>query len=126
MSAGLNLFIADDHLFRLSGIARMKGNIENSYDIAGIYNYIGYFSAGASYRLNQSASIIIGVQINENIGLTYSYDFPLGSKPLNISNFQELTLAIDIFQYFEPNLDREFRNKKSTTDEGKTRSIRYF
>ncbi|MCA1745049.1 MAG: type IX secretion system membrane protein PorP/SprF [Bacteroidales bacterium] len=126
LSAGFNLPIASDHLLRLSGIARLEENVENAYDIAALYNYIGYFSAGASYRLNQSAALILGVQINENIGLTYSYDFPIGTKSLNLINFQELTLSIDLFQYFEPNLDREFRSKKGATDDGKTRSIRYF
>ncbi len=126
LSAGFNVFLARDHLLRLSGIARMEKNVVNTYDVAALYNYNGYFSAGASYRLNQSAAIIMGVQINENVGLTYSYDFPIGTKSLNLINFQELTLSIDLFQYFEPNLDREFRNKKGAVDEGKTRSIRYF
>jgi type IX secretion system PorP/SprF family membrane protein len=126
LSAGLNVFIARDHLVRLSGMARMEELFDNTYDIAAIYNYNGYFSAGASYRLNQSAALILGIQINENVRLTYSYDFPVNSKPLNLVNFQELTLSVDLFQYFIPNLDREFRNKKAATDDGKTRSIRYF
>jgi type IX secretion system PorP/SprF family membrane protein len=126
ISAGYNIFIGYDHLVRLSGLARMEGKVENSYDIAAIYNYNGYFSAGGSYRLNQSAALILGVQINENFGITYSYDFPIGTKSLNLVNFQELTLSFDLFQYFVPNLDREFRNKKGSSDEGKTRSIRYF
>ncbi|GAO31707.1 PorP/SprF family type IX secretion system membrane protein [Geofilum rubicundum] len=126
LSAGFNVSVARDHFVRLSGIARIEEAYENSYDMSALYNYNGYFSAGASYRLNQSAALILGVQINENVGLTYSYDFPVSSQPLNLVNFQELTLSIDLFQYFVPNLDREFRSKKAATDDGKTRSIRYF
>lgn len=127
LAAGANIGISDFHSAKIASLFRFEEGMEMVYDITALYKYNGMFTAGGSIRPGYSASLILGAQINENIGITYSYDFPLGSKSVNLFNFQELTLSIDIHNIISPNMDREFSSPKAKSrDDGNTRSIRYF
>jgi type IX secretion system PorP/SprF family membrane protein len=127
MSAGANIGISDYHSAKLATLFRFEEGMEMVYDITALYNYDGMLTAGGSIRPGYAASLILGAQVNGNIGITYSYDFPLGSKSVNLFNFQELTLSIDIHSIISPNVDREFSSPKAKSrDDGNTRSIRYF
>ncbi len=129
LSGGTQIAFTNDHSVRLSALARFEDSMESVYDITALYNYAGIFTAGGSYRPNYAVALILGLQINENFGIHYSYDFPMGSKAMNWFNFQELTLSFDLRKYFKTNLDREFskpRSKSPTRDDGSARSIRHF
>lgn len=125
-TAGTDIGLAYDHNVSAALLARMEEGLENAIDFNLSYQYAGRFSLGGSWRMSQAFALIAGVQINENLRLTYSYDYPLGSQPLNLSSSQEITLSFDLYGPIIPNLDREFFTKRKSGDDGTTKSIRYF
>lgn len=111
---------------RLSGFARVAEDNFNDYYLSGISVINEVLKLGGTMRFNKSVSMIIGVQLNENWGITYSYDFPLqGLQPHSFSG-QELTISLDSFRFFRRNRDRQFLKREVQEEDPLIRSIRHF
>jgi type IX secretion system PorP/SprF family membrane protein len=121
----LNFGLGYEYNLKFSTLNRLEEIYGNTHDISAILKYTNFIKAGVSYRIDHSAALLFGMQVTENIGFTYSYDFALTSKTMNPISFQELTITYDYSKFIFPNRDREFSRKRRTEDIN-VRSIRYF
>ncbi len=125
VSAGYYFYIMNGLDFKLSWMGRFADGFTN-HDLNSFFTIKDKYNLGITYRLNTSVAFIAGAQITPNIGVFYSYDFPVGGTYLhNISN-QEITVSFDITKFYVRNRDREFLRKKPSEEERAIRSIRYF
>ncbi len=125
-TGGYNFPVAYDFKMHLSGILRIIENDIFTSDIYAGMSFKDMLRFGTSYRFNNSAALIFGVQLNSNWGVFYSYDYPIHSAALNKFSSQEITITYDAFHLFIRNKDREFLRKRGTEEESTVRSIRYF
>ncbi len=126
VSAGYYFLIAEPLSLKLTWMGRFVDNGISNNDITGMFTIVDIINVGASYRLNTAGAIMLGAQINKNLGILYSYDFPLaGTKFGNIGS-QEITLSFDINKFFVRNRDREFLRRKKSEEDRTIKSIRYF
>ncbi|MDG5798817.1 type IX secretion system membrane protein PorP/SprF [Marinilabiliaceae bacterium ANBcel2] len=123
-TAGINYTFTQDIRLRLFSLITLAENHINSYDIGAKAELLNKISVGFNYRHNNSAAIMAGYRINENIEIGYSYDFPINDNLHNISN-QEITLSFDFYNLIIPNRDRQFI-RKTREDEDASESIRFF
>lgn len=98
---------------------------KKSYDFALQGFYENIFNLGAAYRLDQSAALLLGVNLNQFISVNYSYDFPIHSKALKNFSSQEISISFSTDVFYMYNRDREFTGKAKKQDET-VKSIRYF
>ncbi|ASB47997.1 PorP/SprF family type IX secretion system membrane protein [Alkalitalea saponilacus] len=108
---------------RISSLARIVEDDINTYDFHMHFTYNNFLKLGGAYRINNAAALIVGIQINENWGVNYSYDFPLYSNTLHNISSQEISITFDSFRFVQRNRDREFRR---AAEDGGVRSFRYF
>lgn len=126
VSGGYYLFFADGYNVKLSWMGRFAGGATPVHDLNAYFTLKDNFNAGITYRLKSAVALILGAQITPEIGVFYSYDFPVGGTRLqNLSN-QEITISFDISRYFIRNRDREFLRKKPAEEDRAIKSIRYF
>jgi type IX secretion system PorP/SprF family membrane protein len=125
LTAGAQWFINSDFSLKVAALSRISPESINTLDLSSQILLWNSLKLGGSYRVNNSAALILGVRCFESLWINYSYDFPLyGSSVHSISN-QEITIAYDVFKFFLRNRDREFIKKK-TADDPQFRSIRHF
>jgi len=124
VSAGYTHVISRKHSFKGSVMARFNDADQKAIDLNVQYLYRRVFWAGLSYRLQQSVSMLVNLQMTDNWGICYSYDFPLYSGSQVRQGSHEITLSYDCFQFYKKNRNRQFIKKKQDDDELK--SIRYF
>jgi type IX secretion system PorP/SprF family membrane protein len=110
---------------KISFLSRWSESKFLVFDITGRTFYKDKIGVGFSYRPNHSWSAMAEVQVNRNISLTYSYDFPLPKTPFVTFGSHEITLSYDIYEFYERNKYRLFKRKKVVEDE-EVRSIRFF
>ena len=96
-----------------------------TYDFALQGFYENYFNLGAAYRLDQSAALLLGVNLSEYVSVNYSYDFPIHSTALKNFSSQEISISFSTDAFYLYNRDREFTGKAKKQDEA-VKSIRYF
>lgn len=125
-TAGIKKELNNGFAAKFATIARISQNYVNSYDLSIQFFYKDYINLAASYRVKNSVALIIGTQVSKNIGVSYSYDFPVSGNNINNINSQELTISIDISKYFERNRDREFLRGPEKESDPSLRSIRHF
>ena len=125
-SGGYYLFFADGYNVKLSWMGRFATGAAPVHDLNAFFTIKDNFNVGITYRLESAVAMILGAQITPEIGVFYSYDFPVsGTRLHNLSN-QEITISFDISRYFIRNRDREFLRKKPAEEDRAIKSIRYF
>lgn len=97
----------------------------NIYSLGIDMSFYGLFSIGTIYTINNSASAIAGIPINEYLTISYSYSFPISSQSLKNFNSQELSIKFNTDHLYRTNRDREF-TRKAKKEEVTFKSIRYF
>lgn len=123
-TAGFKTEITYDVSLKGSVMARFSDKIK-TYDFALQGFYDNYFNLGAAYRLDQSAALLLGINLNQFISVNYSYDFPIHSKALKNFSSQEISISFSTDAFYVYNQDREFTGKAKKIDQT-VKSIRYF
>jgi type IX secretion system PorP/SprF family membrane protein len=121
---GLNFNITREMNVKFSLLRRIVQNEISTTDVSMMLRYEDDFSAGLTYRMDHAAGVIMGVKINDEMKVTYSYEVPTGWDPIINKGCHELTLSFDFTKYIIPNRNRRFLNKK--IDKEEINSIRYF
>ena len=127
ITGGVNFNITRDLNLKFSGIHRMVQTGISTTDVSLLLRHSNGLKGGLTHRLNQAIGAIIGMQFNNEIGILYSFEFPVRANPILQKGIHELTLTFDFTKYIKPNRDRRFlhRKKKEDTEE-EMKSIRYF
>ncbi|PWE00295.1 PorP/SprF family type IX secretion system membrane protein [Marinilabilia rubra] len=127
LTGGANFNITRELNLKFSGIHRMVQSGISSTDISIMIRHSEGLKGGLTHRLNLAAGLLLGLQINNEIGILYSFEFPTHPNPIVQRGSHELTLTFDFTRYIKPNRDRRFlhRKKKEDTEE-QMNSIRYF
>jgi len=125
-SADYNFVFNKKNVMRLSTFSRIPVHGPFMTDYCALYDYKNMLGLGFVYRSNSTMASILNFQVNKNIEVCYSYDFPLKNNGSFKQGSHELTLKYDIYKFYRRNKYRIF-NKKKTEEEPQTlRSIRYF
>lgn len=75
LSAGYRMQLSDDISFLPSLLLRYISPLPAGFDVNAKFQYQDLIWAGASYRYQDGYAAIIGLNINNNINIGYSYDF---------------------------------------------------
>lgn len=124
LTGGINMNITREINTKLSLLHRIVQNEISTTDVSLMFRYEDLFKGGISYRLNYAYGIILGMKINDDVNVTYSYEVPTQWQPIVSSGVHELTVSFDFTKYIIPNRHRRFLNKKVVEEE--INSIRYF
>lgn len=124
ISAGYTHVVNRKNSFKGSVMARFNDANQQAIDLNVQYLYRRRFWTGISYRLQQSVSLLMNLQMTDNWGVCYSYDYPLYSGGQVRQGSHEITLSYDCFEFFKKNRNRQFIKKKQ--DDEELKSIRYF
>ncbi|WP_462317977.1 PorP/SprF family type IX secretion system membrane protein [Marinilabilia sp.] len=126
-TGGANFNLTQDLNLKFSGMHRMVQSGISTTDISVMARHSQGFKGGLTHRLNLATGLLLGMQINDEIGILYSFEFPVNTNPIVQRGSHELTLTFDFTRYIKPNRDRRFlhRKKKEDTEE-QMNSIRYF
>ncbi|MGQ1948082.1 PorP/SprF family type IX secretion system membrane protein [Geofilum sp. OHC36d9] len=122
-TSGYRISMGSDFSLKGSALARISSE-QSTYDFAleAIYQR---FQSGAAYRINHTASLMLGVRLGDNMTISYAYDFPINSQVLNIVSSQELSISFQTDYFYKYNKFRNFKKKRQQSDDP-LRSIRYF
>ncbi|MES2329716.1 MAG: type IX secretion system membrane protein PorP/SprF [Bacteroidota bacterium] len=74
ISAGYRMQLSDDISFLPSALIRYISPLPLGFDINGKFQYQDLLWAGASYRYQDGFAAMVGVNLNRNINIGYSYD----------------------------------------------------
>ena len=96
-----------------------------SADFGGQLQYRNTFWVGATYRTNQTAVILLNINFVENLGICYSFDFPVNQQTYYKQGSHEISLVYDIFAFYKRTKYRKFPKKSTEPDEG-MKSMRFF
>jgi type IX secretion system PorP/SprF family membrane protein len=87
--------IGADIKFKPSVISRMVEGAPSSSDLTGQFLFKDRFWAGASYRIDEAIALLASFQINEQLMIGYSYDFPTSNlHPFN-NGSHEFVISYD-------------------------------
>lgn len=127
-SGGYFIPVTRDINFKVSGMHRMVPDDISTTDVSLMVRHSEGFRGGITHRLQQAFGIILGMQITDEIGVTYSYELPVSMDPLVKRGVHELSLTFDFTKHIVPNRNRRFlnRKKKEKQQDEEMNSIRYF
>ena len=74
LSAGYRMQLTDDVSFLPSMLVRYISPLPVGFDVNGKFQYQDLLWAGASYRFQDGFAAIVGINLNHNINIGYSYD----------------------------------------------------
>ncbi len=74
VSAGYRMQLSDDISFLPSALIRYINPLPLGFDLNGKFQYQDLLWAGASYRYQDGFAAMVGVNLNRNINIGYSYD----------------------------------------------------
>ncbi|MCW3086858.1 MAG: putative rane protein [Sediminibacterium sp.] len=74
LSAGYRMQLSDDISFLPSALVRYISPLPVGFDINGKFQYQDLLWAGASYRYKDGFAALVGINVNHNINIGYSYD----------------------------------------------------
>ena len=122
-TSGYRVSLSQEFSIKGSALARFSSE-QSIYDFAleAIYQR---FQSGAAYRINHTASLMLGIRLGDNITISYAYDFPINSQALNDLSSQELSISFQTDHFYKYNKYRNFK-RKAKKEEDPLRSIRYF
>ena len=72
-----------------------------SIDLSANFLYDEAFEVGASYRWDDSLSLVLGAYVTDNLRIGYSYDFTFTELNKFNSGSHELILLFDILTNYE-------------------------
>lgn len=111
---------------KLSFLGRKAKNekflLSNSFQLF----YKNIVGVGITLTPSHSKSYLMRLQINRNMGITYTYSISKPNAGYEEKPSHEITLSFDSYTFFKKNKNRTFIGKKSGDDEDGYRSIRYF
>ena len=127
-TGGFHLGITRDIDIKMSGMHRMIFDEISITDVSIILRHEEGLRGGITHRLNQSAGLLVGMQVTDEIGFLYSYEFPLSSDPIVKKGIHEISITFDFTRHIIPNRNRRFlhRKKKEKKEDEEMNSIRYF
>lgn len=127
-TAGYHFNITRDVDIKISGMHRMVFNEISTTDMSIILRHDQGLRGGITHRLNQAAGLLLGMQITEETGFLYSYEFPMSTNPLVKKGVHEISLSFNFTRHIIPNRNRRFlhRKKKEKQEDEEMKSIRYF
>jgi len=104
-----HLFITGGYIFDLNYIWRFKPSTmikttmgaPLSIDLSANFLYDEAFEVGASYRWDDSLSLVLGAYVTDNLRIGYSYDFTFTELNKFNSGSHELILLFDILTNYE-------------------------
>lgn len=122
-TSGYRISLSQEFSIKGSALARFSSE-QSTYDFAleAIYQR---FQSGAAYRINHTASLMLGIRLGDNMTVSYAYDFPINSQALNVISSQELSISFQTDYFYKYNKYRNFRKRAKKEDDA-LRSIRYF
>ncbi len=74
ISAGYRMQLSDDVSFLPSALIRYISPLPIGFDLNGKFQYQDLLWAGASYRYQDGFAAMVGINLNRNINIGYSYD----------------------------------------------------
>ena len=96
--AGYVFDLTDSLKFKPSALVKAVKGSPFSYDIAASFLYNDRFSAGVSYRFENSASLMLGFRVNDNLNIGYAYDLSVNDFSKYNNGSHEIFLTYDIFR----------------------------
>lgn len=90
-----------DWKFKPSTMIKATFGAPLSVDLSANFLYDEAFEIGASYRWDDSVSLLLGAYVTENLRIGYSYDFTLTDINQYTSGSHELILLFDILTTYE-------------------------
>ncbi len=120
--------ITRDIDIKMSGMHRMVLDEISTTDVSIFLRHDEGFRGGITHRLNQAAVLLVGMQVTDEIGFLYSYEFPMGADPIIKKGIHEISISFDFTRQIIPNRNRRFlhRKKKEKQEDEEMNSIRYF
>lgn len=108
-----------------SFLLRYADNGSLTTDISGQLQYRNNVCFGVLYRFNQTAALMLHLNVTENMGVCYSFEMPVNFSTRYTQPTHEISITYDIFQYYRHTKHRRF-NKKSTEIPEGMKSMRFF
>lgn len=87
--------------FKPSFMAKYTAGTPLSVDLSANFLYDGAYEVGASYRWDDSVSLVLGAKVTDNIRVGYSYDFTVSDLAISNGGTHELILLFDFFTTYE-------------------------
>jgi len=127
-TGGYHIPLTRDLNLKLAGMHCMVPDGISSTDVSLMISHEKGFRGGVTHRLQQAFGIILGMQVTDEIGVTYSYELPVAMDPIVKRGIHELSLSFDFTKHIIPNRNRRFlhRKKKEKEQDEEMNSIRYF
>jgi type IX secretion system PorP/SprF family membrane protein len=127
-TGGFHFNISRDINIKMSGMRRMVFDEISTTDVSIMLRHNEGFRGGITHRLNQSAGLLFGMQVTDEIGFLYSYEFPISADPIVKKGVHEISITFDFTKHIIPNRNRRFlhRKKKEQQQDEEMNSIRYF
>ncbi len=75
LSAGYRMFLSDDLTFLPSATVRYISPMPIGVDVNAKFQYQDFLWAGASYRLKEGFSGMVGINVNSSFNVGYAYDY---------------------------------------------------
>jgi type IX secretion system PorP/SprF family membrane protein len=123
VTSGYRISLGSGFSLKSSALASFSSE-QSIYDFA-IEAIVQKFQGGAAYRINHTASLLLGLKLGKNMTISYAYDFPINSQVLNVLSSQELSISFQTDYFYKYNKFRNFK-KKAKKEDDELRSIRYF
>ena len=95
---GYILPLTDNIKFKPALLARFVSGSPISADLSGTFLVNDKFYIGASYRLKNSANIMAGFQITDQINIGYSYDLSVNEFSAYNNGSHEFFITYDILR----------------------------
>lgn len=118
-----------DKNFSLQPSALLKYNsptpLQPEFSLKALYRNMAWI--GASYRMNDAVSALVGYKIKEKLVIAYAYDYPItkirsytsGSHELMIAyNFVKTKKKLNADEEEFNDIDNSIKNRKKTNEEG--------
>ena len=101
LTAGYVFDLTYSWQFKPSIMAKATMGAPLSADLSANFLYDESYEVGASYRWGDSASLLIGARISDNLRIGYSYDFTLSELNKFNSGSHELIILFDLLTTYD-------------------------